>query len=94
MRVERITVQACCGKTAILFKIDRPIIADLIKTFVDKGFTESPNFTKAGLLYVDNLDLIVTGSLGTDRLHITCKHRNVKCDQKLNELEGLLLQME
>lgn len=92
MKVERIIVQACCGRTGIVLKIGRPITSDLIKTFVDMGFTEAPNFTKAGLLYVDNLDFIVTGSLGTDRLHVKCKQK--ECDQKLNELEGLLLQME
>jgi len=92
MKVERIIVQACCGKTGIVLKIDRSITTEFLKALIEKGFTEAPNFTKAGLLYVDNLDLIVTGSLGTDRLHVKCKYKD--CDKKLNELEGLLLQME
>jgi hypothetical protein len=92
MKIERLLVKACCGKTATIFKIDRPITAKLITALVEKGFTEKPNFFKAGLLYVDNMDFIITGSIGIDRLHITCK--SVECSQKLNELEGLLLQME
>lgn len=92
MKVERLVIHACCGKVATLFRIDRPITANLIGIFVENGFIESPNFTKAGLLYVNNLDFIITGSLGTDRLHVKCKQQ--ECDKKLNELEGLLFQME
>lgn len=92
MQVERILVQACCGRTASVFKINRPITTELITTLVAQGFREAPNFTKAGILYVDNLDFILTGALGQDKLHVKCKHSD--CDGKLNELEGLLLQME
>lgn len=92
MKVERILVQACCGRTNTIMKIDRPITAEFITALVAQGFHEAPNFTKAGILYADNLDFILTGALGQDRLHVKCKHSN--CDGKLNELEGLLLQME
>lgn len=92
MKVERVLVKACCGKAAIIFKIGKPITTEFIGALADKGFMERPNFTKAGLLYMDNPALILTGSIGTDRLHISCKLK--ECDQKLNELEGLLLQME
>lgn len=92
MKVERILVQACCNRTASVFRIDRPITANLITALVAQGFHEAPNFTKAGILYVDNLDFILTGALGQDRIHVKCKHKD--CDGKLNELEGLLLQME
>lgn len=91
MKVERVVVQACCGKTAVVFKLDQPITGNLITSLVGRGFTEATAFTKAGILRVDNLDFILTGSLGTDRIHVNCKFKN--CDQKLNELEGLLLQM-
>jgi hypothetical protein len=92
MKIERVLVKACCGKTATLFKIDRPITTKLITDLAAKGFTENSNFTKAGLLHMNNLDFILTGSIGTDRLHINCKLKD--CEQKLNELEGILLQME
>lgn len=92
MKVERIIVQACCGRTNTVLRIDRPITSEFLTALVSKGFTEFPNFTKAGVLYVDNLDFILTGALGQDRLHVKCKHS--ECSAKLNELEGLLLQME
>lgn len=92
MKLERFTVQACCGRTNIVFKIDRPLTVQFLTDLVAKGFTEDSKFTKAGLLYVDNLDFILTGALGGDKLQAKCKQQD--CDQKLNELEGLLLQME
>jgi hypothetical protein len=93
MKVERFTVQACCGKTAIIFKTGRPIAQDLLTALVKAGFNESPNFTKAGILYVDNSELSMSGPFGSDRLQVTCKPQ-ANCDQKLNDLEGLLLQLE
>ena len=95
MKIEKITVAACCGRTSTMFRIERPITTVLLTTLIAQGFTEFPNFTKAGVLYVDNMDFILTGSLGQDRLHVRCKRSDpVECDKKLNELEGLLFQME
>lgn len=92
MKVERIIVQACCGRTNTVLRVDRPITTEFITILVSKGFTESQSFTKAGVLYVDNLDFILTGALGQDRLHVKCKHND--CSVKLNELEGLLSSLE
>lgn len=92
MKVERFTIQACCGRTSIIFKLDRPIASDLLAFLVSEGFTENVNFTKAGMLYVDNPDFILTGALGADKLQAKCKPKD--CAQKLNELEELLFQME
>lgn len=93
MNFERFIVPACCNKTSIVFKIDRPIAINLTTFFVSNGFKEWDRFTKAGLLYVDNLDFIITGALGSDKLQAKCKLEK-DCDQKLNKLEDLLLQME
>lgn len=56
------------------------------------GFTSAPHFLQAGILYADNPELILTGPFGSDRLHVKCKVAN--CDQKLNDLEALLQQLE
>lgn len=93
MQVERIVVQACCGKKVIVFKTKQPITLNLLAALVAQGFTEQPHFTKAGILYVDNLDFFVSGPIGSDRLQVTCKVQE-GCEQKINDLEGLLLQLE
>jgi hypothetical protein len=91
MNIERFTVQACCGKKSTIYRIDRPIDTNLLASFISLGFTELTHFTEAGILYVDNLDFIVTGPFGSNRLQVKCKRSD--CDQKLNELEELLQQI-
>jgi hypothetical protein len=91
MKVERFTIQTCCGGTSIIFKTDQPITKEHLAGLVARGFNESGHFTQAGILYADNLDFIVTGPIGSDRLQVKCK--NIGCEQKLNDLENLLLQL-
>ena len=91
MQVERFTVQACCGRTSLILKTSRPIAASDITKLVSLGFTEAQHFTKAGILYVDNSDLIVTGPIGSDRLQVKCKVAD--CDKKVNDFEVLLQQL-
>ena len=90
MKIERHSIQACCGKTAIIFKTDQPLTKNHITFFINNGFIEQAHFTKAGILYVDNLDFILTGPIGSNRLTVKCKHND--CVEKLNNLEALLQQ--
>ena len=92
MKVERITVRACCGKTSLVFKLDRHIDANLLTFFTNNGFTENTHLTKSGILYVDNLDFTLSGALGANKLQAQCKIKD--CTAKLDELEALLLQVE
>lgn len=92
MKVERFTVQACCGNTSIIFKTDQPITNEFLTKLVSKGFIEHSHFTKAGILYADNLDFIVTGPIGSNRLQVKCKKKD--CEKNLNNLEALLLQLD
>jgi len=91
MKVERIIVRACCGKTALIFKTDQPVTKVHIESLKKMGFNESTHFTTAGILYVDNSDFIITGPLGSDRLTVKCKH--AECTEKLNNLEVLFQQL-
>lgn len=92
MKVERFTVQACCGKTTIIFKTDQPLQQKHLDALVRLGFTEQKHFTQAGVIYVDNLDFIMTGPIGSDRLQVKCKLAD--CGQKMNDLEVLLQQLD
>lgn len=89
MKVERFKIKICCGKQGVVFKTDRPVTKDILNFLVKSGFKESDHFTKAGILYVDNLDLVITGPIGSDKLQIKC--RNLDCEEKINNLENLLL---
>lgn len=87
MKTERFTVQACCGKTSVILKTSDPLTIEHLKSLVELGFNEAKHFTQAGILYADNLDLIVTGPFGSDRLQIKCKNAN--CEQKIADFEVL-----
>jgi len=91
MKVERFTVQACCGRTSLIFKTDQPLTKTILDQLVSMGFKEAVHFTKAGILWVDNMDLIVTGPLGSNKLQVKCKKAD--CSQNLNEFEDLLLKI-
>lgn len=75
----------------MIFKTDQPLTKEHLSSLISLGFTESPQFTKAGILYVDNSDFIVTGPFGSDRMQVKCKH--AECDNKLNNFEVLLQQL-
>jgi hypothetical protein len=92
MKIQRIHIQACCGRTATIFKVDEPLSAKHIQGLTKHGFVEAPHFTKAGILYMDNPDFNLTGPIGSDRLSVNCRHAD--CAQKMNDLEALLQQLE
>jgi hypothetical protein len=91
MDVERFSIKACCGRMATVFKTSRPLSINDVTTLVKLGFVEHTHFTKAGILYADNSDFILTGPIGSDRLQVKC--RFAECSQKLNDLEVLLKQI-
>jgi hypothetical protein len=92
MKVTRFTVQACCGKTSLILKTDRPVDKKLLDFLVSNSFLELAHFTQAGILYADSSELIVTGPIGSDRLQVKCKKAD--CAQLLNDFEVLLQKME
>lgn len=91
MKIVRFAMQSCCGKPFVVFKTDQPITQDLLKSLVNLGFKGADHFLKAGILYVDNSDLIILSPFGSDRLQIKCK--KVNCDQKIDDFEVLLQQL-
>lgn len=91
MKIEKFTIQSCCGKTSIIFKTDQALTKLHLAALVKAGFKEHQHFTQAGILYADNLDFIVTGPLGSNRLQVKCKASD--CIQKLNDLEVVLQQL-
>ena len=91
MKVDRFTVQSCCGKTSLILKTDRPIDKKLLEFLVSKGFIEFGHFTQVGILYADSSELIVTGPIGSNRLQVKCKKTD--CALILNDFEVLLQQM-
>jgi hypothetical protein len=93
MKIERSTLQACCGGKSIIFKTGVPLTMQFLDFLKANGFREAEHFTKAGIIYADNPDLIVTGPIGSNRLQVKCRlaGQESECDQKLNDFEEFLL---
>lgn len=91
MKITRFVVSACCGTSQIIFKFDQPIDQSLLQYLKSSGFTEAAHFTAAGVLYADNLDLIITGPFGSNKLQAKCKKAD--CTKSLNDFEALLLKL-
>ncbi len=92
MKLEKFNIQSCCGGVSIIFKTDRPLNINHLTALVKLDFVEAEHFTAAGILYATNLDFIVTGPFGSDKLQVKCKHTD--CVQKMNDFEVLLQQLE
>ena len=88
MKTDRHIIQACCGRTAVILKTDRPLDNNLITFLVNFGFNEAKHFSNAGIIYLDNEDFILTGPIGSDRLQVKFKKTNDY--EKLEELENKL----
>jgi hypothetical protein len=91
MKVERIITPACCGNKQIVFKFDRPVLQDIVTFLRSNSFIESENFTKVGMLYMHNSDLIVSAPMGADR--VTVRLLKKDSERILNDFEALLLKM-
>lgn len=87
MELTKYSINSCCGKKSVIYKIDRPITNDLLNIFLSLGFKELSHFTKAGILYVENSDFIITGPMGSNKLQIKCRIAN--CDSKLQDFQTL-----
>jgi len=92
LKILRHTSCTSCGGTSVAIQLDRPIMKDLLDKLVGMGFVEATHFTAAGLLYMEDMALILTGPFGSDRLQVKCKIQD--CEKKINDLEALLQQME
>jgi hypothetical protein len=86
-------MKTCCGGVMYTLKTNEALSINLINTLTSKGFKESTHYTKAGILYMDNLDFIISGPLGSTKLQVKCK-KSKDCDEKLNNFEALLLNLE
>lgn len=86
--IEKKSSFACCSSKSTFFKLSEPISNKLLSYLTDNGFNELKHFTKMGLLYVENQNLILSGSIGSNKIQVKCKKRD--CDQYLLEAENLI----
>lgn len=91
MKVERFSILACCGMTTIAFKLDAPLSKDNLPYLIGNGFTIAKMHTESGMLYAENISIILSGPFGQNIVHAKCKVK--ECADSLNKVEELLTQM-
>lgn len=92
MKIEKHTIKSCCGNSSVLFKLDKPISKDILLYLVNYGFKENTNFTKNGVLFVENEYLILNGVFGSDKLNIKCRQKD--CSDLINKIEEEFKKLE
>jgi hypothetical protein len=94
VKIERFATKACCGKQSLLLKIGKPLSTTFLPLFLKEGFVETPHFIKAGILYIQNDVIIVSGPFGQDKLQLSCKPINkALCKDAIEAFEKLLQTM-
>lgn len=88
MNVNRIPVKSCCGKTSIVFEIDQPITKELIG-LLGNSYKELQHFTRSGLMHLENSDIIMTGTIGQNRITIQSRKKG-DVSVAINNLEDTL----
>jgi hypothetical protein len=73
MKFEKLITKACCGKTAISYKLGSMLTLDTINLLSAQGFVESKHFTAAGILYMESDIATITGRLNSNILQLQFK---------------------
>lgn len=89
MKIQKIEKKGCCGNSAVSLKLDKPINSDCLILLTGNNFKEIQHYTKSGMLYVENNDIIISGIFGNDVLNLKCK-KTKSCSQTINYIETLL----
>lgn len=76
MKVEKLLFKSCCGGISTVLKINKSISLKLLEYFKINNFKENPSFTKSGILYIENEDVILTGAIGSNQIQIKCRNKN------------------
>lgn len=88
MRCTKYKIKECCGGSSTSLKLDGSISSDMIAHFCNYGFKESGHFTKNGILYLQNENVVLSGAIGSNTISVKCKSNN--CLEYLNEIEKIL----
>lgn len=88
MIISSTIVPACCGKTQTVLTLDRPIDVSVIQAMNDNGYQTLEHFAKAGMVYINHSEMIISGALGQNQLRIFCKQKD--CQQATLKLEVAL----
>lgn len=62
----------CCGSSAYLIELDKPIKKNQINFFIDAGFLVPESYTSLGIFYAQKNKLIATCTFDRTSINIRC----------------------
>lgn len=86
--IKRYQVKSCCGKSNLIFQLDKAINKGHLKHFIDAGYQAPEMFAKHGVFHVRGHGIFAQASFGTTRVNVKCSGDD--CSNQLNEFEKLL----
>jgi hypothetical protein len=84
----QIKTKCNCGKPQTIYEVNFPININTLQFFIKNNFIEKKSYTKIGIMYVDNKELVLIGTIGSNKIEVKCKTSN--CKELLNSFEDLL----
>lgn len=87
----QLTPSCNCAKQQTIFEINFSLSEDQLEYFSNNNFIEGKSYTKTGIMYIEDANLIAIGPFGSNRLQIKCK--NINCFASLDILESILKNM-
>ena len=90
-KIEKTEIKACCGKTQLNFKVNFSCSKDHIDSFVKEGFILAKGFFDAGILYVEDSNLIIICTFGSNNFNLKCKSK--ACPDSIVKAENIILNL-
>jgi hypothetical protein len=81
--------KSCCGSTAAVVDVEKPLSKDLLSFFQKAGYRTSEYNTKNGIFLVEKNGLTATASFGSKKLQVNCKG-SANCNQMIDGLENTI----
>lgn len=86
-------VKSCCGKTSKIWQLSSSLNKSFLPIFELNGFFHLKSFFDAGMLYIEDKNVIATGVFGLNELSIKCKNKK-NCQQSVDLLESIILNIK
>jgi hypothetical protein len=88
MQVEQKHIKACCGRQQTTLVLSKPLELEYIQQFLNAGFKSISSYSKQGIFYVANNDIVALGPIGSNRLDL--QRKTVKSDEAIAIITHIL----
>jgi hypothetical protein len=68
--MKRHLVKSCCGSTAYVLELDRPVTKQDLIQFKQAGYATTEAYTRVGVFFVEKKGLTATGPIGGTKIQV------------------------